>query len=1183
MMINLYEHNQVAYNNLIEVYKRSNRAAIIHPTGSGKSYIALKLMEDNPDTRVLYLSPSLQILHQIKKNLISSGMKMKHPNCLKRMTYQKLIKMSTEELSKLNPDLIVLDEFHHLGGQEWGAAVEALLELYPNTKVLGLSATPMRYNDGEGARDMSVELFDGNIASEINLEQAIQTGIFSKPEYTIGLYSYSDIVKEFERKVEDIKEADNKQLAIKNLDLLKRELQEAITSLPQLLEDTMKNKCGKYIVYCRDIDDMKKKMGKAIEMFERVNPNIEIMSMSSDESIRENERILNAFEQNNNPNKLKLLFSVNMLNEGYHLKDIDGVIMMRPTHSPTLYTQQLGRAMSVGNGKTPIVIDLVNNIDSIQISETFFDSIGGPRRPKGEKEVPEFGIYSGYRKIKELIDKIDGLTGRQNYTIEEKLEIIKRFAETGERIVRGTIFEGHPIHAWRTDVRNAYKNKLIEFSEEEKNELIKNGILYDNCLSREEKAQRILKWISDHEDNRIPKRINKQGKNLTAEEKEENLLGTWVLSYTLKKTPEEREKFIKVNPIAAEIFQKIDLIENKNRKELEERARMIIDWITAHEYKRLPVRNTKESEDDKYENQLGTWILAYTSRKEKEEREKYIEEYPFAAEVFAKIDLVDMHKENPFLIQMENIQIIEKWFEKNERKKFPPTLRTKDSDEIDAAQRYIRVKSRIAKFIYAKNEEELNRLIEKDPEGATLFYRIDAMKREVEVLIQSMDSDRKKEKSGKTMEMIVEKRKENNIRKAQMYKEWIINHPEKIRPSRHSLEDKEEKKIAIIYETLLARYVRPYLNLKTDEEKKKFVESYPELPGILAIVGETEEIIKHNQAVKRIENAQKIETWIREHEDSLTLPSMANDGENGFKLNKDYWYYKGKVVKPYSVLETEEERKKFEEDYPGAGQITAIIKSVDEELENRRKKHEEGKAQMEPPKEDGNAEIVVTRLDRMRQVRDWIDTHGFSRLPSSKSKDEEEQLLGNFYTYTKSAIIVPYLRLDDEEEKRMYREKRPDIEELVGILYEIETKLSKPVEPNHLASVRRVKQWFDNNGEKRLPSIYRPSSDEEERKLSDCYKKAKERMLAKYIKFETEEEKRKFEKKHPELPEIVFTMQSMESETERGISDLTRLVLEYWEKRNFLEEARRLEAQYKEVLKKKERERLLRTGEINED
>ena len=56
MKINLFSHNQSAYDATLAMLGKTGKAAIVHPTGTGKSYIALQLIEDNPDARILYIT-----------------------------------------------------------------------------------------------------------------------------------------------------------------------------------------------------------------------------------------------------------------------------------------------------------------------------------------------------------------------------------------------------------------------------------------------------------------------------------------------------------------------------------------------------------------------------------------------------------------------------------------------------------------------------------------------------------------------------------------------------------------------------------------------------------------------------------------------------------------------------------------------------------------------------------------------------------------------------------------------------------------------------------------------------------------------------------------------------------------------------------------------------------------------
>ena len=182
--------------------RECGRAAVVHPTGTGKSFIGFKLCEDNPEKVVCWLSPSEYIFKTQLENLSASANGFV-PQNIKFFTYARLMNATDEEISEITPDFIVLDEFHRCGAEQWGKGVEKLLSAYKSAQVLGLSATNVRYLDNQ--RDMAEELFDGNIASEITLGEAIVRGILNAPEYVLCAYSCEQSLKKYERKVANAK------------------------------------------------------------------------------------------------------------------------------------------------------------------------------------------------------------------------------------------------------------------------------------------------------------------------------------------------------------------------------------------------------------------------------------------------------------------------------------------------------------------------------------------------------------------------------------------------------------------------------------------------------------------------------------------------------------------------------------------------------------------------------------------------------------------------------------------------------------------------------------------------------------------------------------------------------------------------------------------------------------------
>ena len=87
-MFQLYEHNRIAYESAMEMLQETGKAAVVHPTGTGKSFIGFKLCEDNPDKTVLWLSPSEYIFRTQIENLRATGAEV--PGNIVYLTYAKL-------------------------------------------------------------------------------------------------------------------------------------------------------------------------------------------------------------------------------------------------------------------------------------------------------------------------------------------------------------------------------------------------------------------------------------------------------------------------------------------------------------------------------------------------------------------------------------------------------------------------------------------------------------------------------------------------------------------------------------------------------------------------------------------------------------------------------------------------------------------------------------------------------------------------------------------------------------------------------------------------------------------------------------------------------------------------------------------------------------------------------------
>jgi len=225
--LRLFEHNEKAYHAAVRMMEQYGKAAIVHPTGTGKSYIAFKLIEDNPEKVVIWLSPSEYIFKTQLESLKRNDPDFPLANVL-FYTYAKLMCCTQAQLEKIaaqKPAYIILDEFHRAGAECWGESAVALLKLCSNAKLLGLTATNIRYLDNN--RDMAEELFDGHTASDMTLGEAVVRGILPAPKYVTTVYQYQKTLAKYQARVDNLRAPGIQDVNQKYLDALRRALEQA--------------------------------------------------------------------------------------------------------------------------------------------------------------------------------------------------------------------------------------------------------------------------------------------------------------------------------------------------------------------------------------------------------------------------------------------------------------------------------------------------------------------------------------------------------------------------------------------------------------------------------------------------------------------------------------------------------------------------------------------------------------------------------------------------------------------------------------------------------------------------------------------------------------------------------------------------------------------------------------------
>ena len=405
MSIKLFEHNDHAYHAALAMLRETGKAAVIHPTGTGKSFIGFKFCEDFPEKNICWLSPSEYIFNTQLENLaVDSGTV---PENITFITYARLMTMEEDEIAAIKPDLIILDEFHRCGAEQWGVGIQSLLNAYPLVPILGLSATNIRFLDNQ--RDMAKELFDGCVASEITLGEAIARNILKPPKYVLSVYSFQKDLEKYEARVDKLRDPVRRDRAMEMLKTLRRSLEDA-DGLDVVFARHMPDYHGKYIAFCSNVAHMDRMIACVPDWFSQFDAQPHIYrAYSPDPATRE------AFAQfrEDESDHLKLLFTIDMLNEGIHVADVDGVILFRPTVSPIIYKQQIGRTLSAGSEKTPVIFDVVNNIENLSsigaLEREFEEAVlrtGGSQQEQ-EELLRRFQIIDEVRDCRQLFERLN--------------------------------------------------------------------------------------------------------------------------------------------------------------------------------------------------------------------------------------------------------------------------------------------------------------------------------------------------------------------------------------------------------------------------------------------------------------------------------------------------------------------------------------------------------------------------------------------------------------------------------------------------------------------------------------------------------------------------------------------------------------------------------------------------------
>ncbi len=409
MGVDLLKHNQEAFQEINKMLESGiKKIAIPRATGSGKTYLVGALAEKYNNEPKLVLEPTRPLLNSIKEKFDEFGI-----TNTDFITYQKLIRMSNEDIAQMDYKLIFLDEAHHSVAPVWGKKINYLMETHSDSIIFGTSATTVR-NDGVNVIDT---IFEGNAVGELSLSSAIARKVLPCPHYITAIYRLDD---EFEKLKKRIESSTNTQAEKKEFYEKMKEMRlhfEKSYGVPLILNKYIKVKDGKYLVFCKDKKHLDAMRDVVIDWFKTAGIK-DIHSYAVYSDYPDKEKDYKEFQEDNS-DSLKILFSINMLNEGLHIENISGVLMLRTTQSNTIYLQQLGRLVEADNlDKYLLVFDFVNNfsgvIDGIELLKEIKNAVAKEKEnnpdfdDSGFEDIDTFFVMDQVLEIKEMFAEIEG-------------------------------------------------------------------------------------------------------------------------------------------------------------------------------------------------------------------------------------------------------------------------------------------------------------------------------------------------------------------------------------------------------------------------------------------------------------------------------------------------------------------------------------------------------------------------------------------------------------------------------------------------------------------------------------------------------------------------------------------------------------------------------------------------------
>lgn len=516
MSMTLNPVNEAAFQKAVQSLETLNRAAVFHPTGTGKSCIAWKVVEAHPQTTFFWLVAGAQrlALRQAELTRYNGGTL---PGNVRFCDCEKLAAATPEQwvrLGEQKPGCIVLDCYHELSAVCWAQSVQKLLRMCPQAKVLGLGVP-----NGAPVCAAAQELFADCIVSHMTVAEAMAAGTMPVPSaYAALLWPQEEELATLRARIKNLcmpKGDTSLRVQYEELSWSLRQVENLTVLLPRLLSDTS----GHYLVLFESAA-YQEKLGTELEKLLRtVDPAVRFYA--ADHACFADSAAVETFLSDTAPGP-KVLLCVNAPGVQQPLEGLAGVILVRQSSLMSTFKQMLCRALVAAGSRSVPVFDLVAQFEGLGNGRTLQRDCteamtrAGSKTPGFRQERPMQQTYRLYGKLRREMEarwEVLCQAAADSAAKEGTLELPRSY----------TIHSGVPVGKWLELQRQVQAGQRPgRLTAEQAAKLEKLGIRWNHRLEAawEKGFASAQKYRTEHGDLLVPVRYR---------DKNDFALGEWIV------------------------------------------------------------------------------------------------------------------------------------------------------------------------------------------------------------------------------------------------------------------------------------------------------------------------------------------------------------------------------------------------------------------------------------------------------------------------------------------------------------------------------------------------------------------------------------------------------------------------------------------------------------------------------